>query len=70
MKIPRWLCRILTWGRHWNQYYPGDRFHVRCRLCGSAPDSLWDAYVKLQNQQKDPIAWANERRKKCGLRPL
>ena len=35
MRIPKWLCRILTLGRHWYQFYPEQRYDIRCRLCGN-----------------------------------
>ena len=65
MRIPKWLCRILTWGRHWNRYYPEQKFYVQCRLCGTISSSEWEAFNKMQKQKKDPQTWVNERRKKC-----
>lgn len=47
-KYKEWLCRILTLGRHWWDYYPGENAYVRCAICGKFPDSMWDILCKMK----------------------
>ena len=42
------LCKVLTLGRHWFKYYPGERRYVRCRLCGRLPKSMATKLQKMK----------------------
>jgi hypothetical protein len=70
VNIPRKLCRLLTLGRHWFQFYPEQKAYVRCRLCGKYPPNMWDWYDSARIKSKNVVKWINKRRKRCGLQPL
>jgi hypothetical protein len=61
------ICKILTLGRHWWQYYPEQGRYVRCRLCGKTPDSMWGEFTAMLDKKKDQGRWIDERRKSLGL---
>jgi len=70
MGIPKWLCRVLTLGRHWYQYYPVQVGFVHCRLCGQHHANMWKKFAEMRNSKYNSKKWINERRTKCGRLPF
>lgn len=56
LRTKRILCRILTLGRHWWEYYPGDAAYVRCRFCGKYPASMY-TILKKMNAKRTRKRW-------------